>query len=193
LQSRARLSRSIEEAPKVKMTVVPRLVCVFAAIVATVALAACTQPRPTAYRAAEGGFGYSETRLENGNWQVEFTGNPMSPLATMENYALYRSAEITLREGFGEFAVMDRDVGRQETRTQDFAMRPPGIETMEQRHDATLQPADSFVGKGTVRTVTNSAILIIRPYKGVRPAGAQQVYSATEVLSRLGPEIRRMR
>ena len=165
----------------------------FAAVLAVAVLAACTLPRPTVYRAANGGFGYSETRMEDGNWQVAFTGNQMSRPEAMENYALYRSAEIALREGFGQFAVIESDVGRQVTRSPQFARRPPGVESPGQRHDATLQPADPFVGNRMVRTVTNSAILIIRPYSGAPPAGAERAYAARDVLTRLGPEIMRGR
>lgn len=163
---------------------------IFAAVLAVMALTACTPARPTVYQAANGGFGYSETRLESGDWQVAFTGNRMSPLATMENYALYRSAEIALREGFGQFAVIEQDSGRQVMRAPGLKKRPPpGFDSAERRRDATLQPTDPFVVGRTERTITNSAILIIRPYSGAAPAGAERSYSAKDVLMRLGPEI----
>lgn len=159
------------------------------AALAAAALFGCAVPRSTVYQARDGGFGYTETRMEDGAWRVAFTGNRATSLATAENYALYRAAEITLRGGFEGFAVIERDIGRQVERSR----RPPGFESRERRQDATLLPADSFVDNRMATTITTVARLIIRPYSGAVPAGAKRLYAAREVLDRLGPWIRRLR
>ncbi len=163
------------------------------AALAAAALFGCAVPRSTVYQARDGGFGYTETRMEDGAWRVAFTGNRATSLATAENYALYRAAEITRRGGFQRFAVIDRDVGKQVERSPAFHDRPPGFESRERRQDATLLPADSFVDNRMATTITTVARLIIRPYSGAAPAGAKRIYAAGEVRDRLGPWIRRLR
>ncbi|MHA1109104.1 MAG: CC0125/CC1285 family lipoprotein [Alphaproteobacteria bacterium] len=170
-----------------------RLIHKFTAILAVAALTACTAAGPTLYRAMSGGFGYSEAELDNGAWRVEFTGNQASGPADVENYALYRSAEIARQGGFERFAVMERDIGRQVRRSQGFEHRPPGFDSRERRHDATLQAADPFIDNRMVSTITNQATLIIRPYTGIAPRGRAHTYSVREVLVRFGPKIRRRR
>ncbi len=175
---------------------VDRIIRALAAVLAlatVAALAACTAAGPTLYKARSGGLGYSEAQLDNGAWRVAFTGNRASRLETVENYALYRSAEIARRGGFGRFAVIEHDIGRQMTHSQGFEHRPPGFDSRERRYDATLLPADPFIDNRMVSTVTNEATLIIRPYSGGAPMGRARTYSVREVLDRFGPEIRRRR
>ncbi len=161
------------------------------AAVIMLALAGCAQPRSTIYKARDGGFGYTEARIDDATWRVEFVGNRATRLETAENYALYRAAEIALRGGFQRFAVIERDIGRNITRDQAFHQRPPGFDSRERRHDATLLPADAFVDNRMVTTVTYVATLVVRPYSLATPKGARRTYGAREVIDRLGPGIRR--
>lgn len=163
------------------------------AALAAAALFGCAVPHSTVYKARNGGFGYAETRMEDGTWRVAFTGNRATRLQTAENYALYRAAQITLGAGFERFAVIDRDVGRQVERSQGFGDRPAGFDSRERRQDATLLPADPFVDNRMETTITYAARLIIRPYSGAAPARAGRTWAAREVIDRLGPGIRRLR
>ena len=72
------------------------------------ALAACTTP--TLYEAAGGpaAVGYSEQRIEPGRYRVTFQGGGGAPEAQVEDYALLRAAELTLRDGYDWFRVTDR-------------------------------------------------------------------------------------
>ena len=173
--------------------VAARPIRVLTAALAAAALFGCAAPRSTVYKARDGGFGSTETRMEDGAWRVAFTGNRATRLETAENYALYRAAEITLRGGFERFAVIDREIGQQVERSQAFHHRPPGFDSRERRNDATLLPADPFVDNRMEITITYVARLIIRPYSGAAPAGAERIYAAREVLDRLGPGIKRLR
>jgi hypothetical protein len=80
-----------------------------AAAVAALALAACATP--TVYgpiSPASHGVGYSEYRIENNRYRVTFQGGPGAPERQVADYALYRAAEITLRDGYDWFQVVDR-------------------------------------------------------------------------------------
>lgn len=78
----------------------PRLLML--AAVAT--LAACATATP--YQPAERGYGYSEQRIEQNRYRVTFTGNSDTPKQTVENYLLYRAAELTLQSGYDYFVLV---------------------------------------------------------------------------------------
>ena len=68
-------------------------------------LAGCT---PTAYLPAVGaGYGYSEIELSDGTYQVYFEGNQYTPESKAREFALLRSAELTLETGHRYFTVAE--------------------------------------------------------------------------------------
>ncbi|RYG31536.1 MAG: hypothetical protein EON93_12785 [Burkholderiales bacterium] len=83
-----------------------------AAITTIVGLAAC-QSGPTPYRPG-GGYdgGYAESRLENDRFRVSFKGNSLTNRETVENYLLFRSAELTLQNGYDTFTIVNRDTDK---------------------------------------------------------------------------------
>jgi hypothetical protein len=87
----------------------------FAAAVALAAgLAACATPTP--YQPNIGGQhasgGYSEVLVEPDRWRVTFAGNTLTSRETVESYLLYRSAELTLQQGYDWFSTVDRSTMR---------------------------------------------------------------------------------
>jgi hypothetical protein len=74
------------------------------------ALAACETPTP--YQAAAPGAqesgGYSDTQIEADRWRVTFRGNSLTSRNTVENYLLYRAAELTVAQGYDWFEAADR-------------------------------------------------------------------------------------
>jgi hypothetical protein len=85
-----------------------------AAACAVLALAACAtptvyapaNPNPNATGAARVGF--SEYKIENNRYRVTFQGGSGAPQQLVADYALFRAAEITLRDGYDWFQVIDR-------------------------------------------------------------------------------------
>jgi len=77
------------------------------------ALAACGSYGPTPYQPGGGGArGFSETRIENDRWRISFKGNSLTNKETVENYMLYRAAELTLQNGFDTFTIVNRDTDK---------------------------------------------------------------------------------
>ncbi len=68
-----------------------------------VALAGCA----TAYKPDGYGGGFSETRLDTSLFKVSFQGNGWTKPERAEDMALLRSAELTIRNGFNYFVVID--------------------------------------------------------------------------------------
>lgn len=53
-------------------------------------------------------YGYSERALPTGEYVVSFLGNGFTPTETIVDYALLRSAELTLAKSKKYFAVINR-------------------------------------------------------------------------------------
>lgn len=73
------------------------------------ALAACSVS-PTPYQVEGKNGGYSEQRIEANRYSVKFVGNRATPRDTVEEYALYRAAEVTLETGHDYFKVVSREI-----------------------------------------------------------------------------------
>ena len=75
-------------------------------------LAAC-QYGPTPYQAASRyERGYTEQKIEAERYRITFKGNSLTDKDTVENYMLYRAAELTLQQGFDHFTIVDRDTDK---------------------------------------------------------------------------------
>lgn len=53
--------------------------------------------------------GYSDIKLEENKFMVSFNGNGMTDAITVSNFALFRSAEVTLENGFNFFIIDKKD------------------------------------------------------------------------------------
>jgi len=85
---------------------------------ATVLLTACATSTPYQPASAPGGFdGFSQTMIENDRARITFGGNSLTNRDTVENYLLYRAAEMAVERGFDTFTLNERDV-EQKTRLQ---------------------------------------------------------------------------
>ncbi|MEM0984881.1 MAG: hypothetical protein AAGJ32_01420 [Pseudomonadota bacterium] len=72
-------------------------------------LAACATSTP--YQPANNaGLGYTDQQIENDRWQLTFSGNTSTERATVEQYLLFRAAEITDQNGYDVFRIVRRDV-----------------------------------------------------------------------------------
>src|ERR1700710_750600 len=74
-------------------------------------LAACTTATPYQPLDPRGGMsagGYSEQRLDENHYRVCFLGNEFTSRQRVENYLLYRAAEITVQAGYDSFTMVSR-------------------------------------------------------------------------------------
>lgn len=85
------------------------------AILVILALAACATAVGTAYApAGKNGYGYSDTRIEEGRYRITFAGDGATSPDTVEDFALLRAAELALAGGFDWFRVVGRSIDEQE-------------------------------------------------------------------------------
>lgn len=81
---------------------------ILAALSALTLLGACATATP--YQAASNSDrGYSEQKIEDNRFQVQFAGNSLTDRKTVETYLLYRAAELTKQYGYDHFKVVRRD------------------------------------------------------------------------------------
>lgn len=89
---------------------------------AVLGLSACAVT-PTPYQpinlpGANASGGFSELRLEQNRFRVNFSGNTYTERQTVENYLLLRAAELTVSQGYDWFTAVERDTERS-TRYRD--------------------------------------------------------------------------
>jgi hypothetical protein len=79
---------------------------------AALLLSACTTPTPyqPLARGSQVSGGYSEQRIEENRFRVAFAGNSLTSRQRVENYLLYRAAELTLQAGYDGFTMVNRAV-----------------------------------------------------------------------------------
>jgi hypothetical protein len=96
------------------MTATARLVRRLVVAAGAAALAAgCATPtpyQPIGTQGARGGF--SEVRVAPNRYRVTFTGNTLTSRQRVENYLLFRAAELTLEQGSDCFTIVDRATDR---------------------------------------------------------------------------------
>lgn len=81
-------------------------------------LVACATATPYQPASEPGGYdGFSQQMIENDRARITFGGNSLTNRDTVENYLLYRAAEVAVERGFETFTLQEREV-EQKTRTQ---------------------------------------------------------------------------
>ena len=190
-----------------------------AAATAALVLSACataTPYQPLAVGGASAG-GFSERALEQNRWSVSFQGNSLTDRRTVETYLLYRSAELSLAQGYDWFTIVDRATER-DTRvyadpfyndpfywsawagggywTPRWRLYNPG------RFGGGWSPWNRWGGWGLgfgpswgpssldYREVTRyEATAEVFMGRGAKPADDPRAFDAREVMTRLGPTI----
>ncbi len=75
------------------------------------ALVACATATPYQPASKAGGYdGFSQQMIENDRARITFGGNSLTKRDTVENYLLYRSAEMAVERGFETFTLQERDL-----------------------------------------------------------------------------------
>ncbi len=157
-----------------------------AGLLAGLLLSACAA-RPTPYMPRDGAFGYAQTQIDNQTWRVLFAGNADTPRETVENYLLYRSAEVMLFGAHEKFIVLEKEIER----IRDY--RPIGLTPYRYgRYRGRGSHAALHTGYGAPYTYaleSYRAFATIRSYAGGPAPAGLQVYAARDVIARLGRSV----
>lgn len=162
-----------------------RVVCTIATLFI---LAGCAAP--TAYAPVADRYGYAEQQLEDNRYRVTFSGNTLTERETVENYLLYRAAELTRGRGYDYFELTERDTDKS-TRYLSSYSTFGHFRGHHSRFGLGYGAGPGFV-TGTSRPITEyEATATILLFRGDKPENKAQAYDARDVLQRLGPTVRR--
>jgi hypothetical protein len=155
-----------------------------APVVALCLLLAACAASPTPYQAAQNGFGYSEQQIEENRYRVSFAGNSATSRQTVEDYLLYRAAELTVQNGHDWFEVVDRNT------VQDYASSSGspsfGVGVGGGSDFGVGLSMPMFGGGGSGRYTADMDIVL---RDGAKPQENPDAYDAFSVISRLQSKI----
>ena len=166
---------------------VRRVLCA-GALAGTLGLLGCAEPTP--YQPADGGYGYATQAIEDDRFRVSFSGNAITPRETVENYLLYRAAELTLEQGGDYFIVLYKEVQRDSERGYGGPAFSPSF-GLSQCLNCGYWDSSFFVFGGYTPGFTDTrylAFIEIVVRQG-RVPNDPHAYDARAVLRRLGPAI----
>jgi hypothetical protein len=137
-------------------------------------------------------FGYSDQKIEETRYQVSYNGSTSTPRATVENFLLYRMAEITLDTEHDYFRVLDSDT---ECHTK-YVGTNDGQPCTYHRNYGTRFPyygygyyCDPFTS--VYESKRYEAIAYMSVHKGDKPADDPYAFDARAVSSNLAAQINR--
>lgn len=151
---------------------------------ALVAVAAGCALKPTPYKPADpqSRYGYSEQRLEDDRYRVQFSGNEATPRATVQDYLLFRAAELTLADGKTHFRFLEQSV--EEHRREETVLVSAGNGLYHYPLIFGTSIIQGFVSKRF------DAVAQFRTLRGDPLDGDPNVFNAAEVKRNLGPSLR---
>jgi hypothetical protein len=149
----------------------------------TLTLAACSTT-PTPYQVVGEDGGYSDQQIESDRYRVKFAGNTATPRETVEDYALYRAAELTLETGKDYFKVVSKEV---EPIIGSVRGVSPGIGIGVGGGNVGFGVSTGFGGGRPDYSYV--AYLDIVMYEGEKPEEDREAYSAWDVVERLRSEV----
>ncbi|WP_240433581.1 CC0125/CC1285 family lipoprotein [Solimonas sp. K1W22B-7] len=152
-----------------------------AALAVPLLLAGCATTTP--YQPMKNGQGYGDQRIESNRYRVSFSGNSSTPRETVENYLLFRAAELTLQNGYDYFVMSGTDTEAQ-TRYQQNVSAFGG-------YGWYSRYAFDSVAVGSSYPITEyQAQAYVTLYKGKRPAEVTDAFDARQVRDNLGPLVK---
>lgn len=159
-----------------------------ASLALVLGVAACGTPTP--YQPAVDGKGYAEQPLETNRYRVTFSGNSLTSRETVENYLLYRAAEVTLASGNDYFLVVERDTERSTTYHTTFTGfgGHPGFHSFRNFNSHSFGGFSTATARPRDRYQSFANIVV---GQGEKPADEPDAYDARDVLKRLAQTIER--
>jgi hypothetical protein len=157
-----------------------------AAVLGTLLLLAACASAPTPYQAANGDFGYREQQIEANRYRVSFAGNTATSRQTVEDYLLYRAAELTVQTRHDYFEVVDRST------EQSFGggVSAPQVGVgYGSGSGFGVGMSVPILGGGGGSSGRYTAQMDVLLRDGEKPQGDPNAYDAWEVISRLQPKV----
>ena len=162
------------------------------AIPVLILLAACGTSTPYSSAQDGSGYGFSEQRIEKNRYRMTFRGNSLTPRETVENYLLYRAAELTLQKGYDYFVIVSDDTEKTTTyrTTPSTGYMYYGYGRPFPYYGYGWRWARGMDGPDIRSSTRYSAIAYVVMYDGEKP-GEAAAYDAADVVDSLRGSIQR--
>jgi hypothetical protein len=147
-------------------------------------VAACATPTP--YQPVTDGFGYFDQKLEEDRYRVTFQGNSKTERQAVEDYVLYRAAEVTLAHDFDYFVLVDHATNKERRESGGVSVGIGGFSFGS--HSGMSLGLGTFTGSDKSEYLGVAEIVM---KKGKKPKNDVDAFDAHEVLANLGPQIKR--
>ena len=157
----------------------------FAAVCIALILSACATP----YGKYGLLGGFTDAQIDENTFSISVDTNGFTSQQTTSMQALYRAAELTAKNGFDYFFIVNGA-----NNSTSMAMAMPG----SSMSNTTINAYGSTAYARTTTTSTPTTVmplvfpnstLIIKSFKGTKPEGATNAYDARTVMKYLGPQI----
>lgn len=160
----------------------------YAALLAPLLLAACATATP--YQPTKDGLGYSEQRLETNRYRIHYVGNSATPRDVVDNYVMYRAAEVTINNGYDWFVIADRQTRADAAKSGSSGGVGLGIGGSSGNFGSGLSIGlGTILGGGKGEAYDAQADILV--FKGAKPADNLKAFDAQEVRANLQSSIQR--
>ena len=169
------------------------------ALILPCVLAACATTPPYHPASGSGGYGFAEQKIEADRFRVTFKGNSSTSRQAVENFLLYRAAEITVANGFDYFVITENDTETHKSysvtsRFPRYGRRAYFIGPREYYYSYPYYSYGFDWGdpyRSEVQSVHEftryTAEAYITAHRGAKPGNNANAFDAREVLDNLGP------
>jgi hypothetical protein len=147
-------------------------------------LAGCATATP--YQPLTKGYGYAEQKLETDRYRITFSGNSSTDHQTVQNYLLYRAAELTLERGRDYFVVVGSSTHGQAGRSPTVGV---GLGGFRIGGSGGVGIGIGTRTGGDKTAYRAQAEILLR--SGAKPPDDAQAFDAREIKANLEDEIRR--
>jgi hypothetical protein len=147
-------------------------------IISIIAFYSCSTP----YQPKGSLGGYSEEKITSNMYKVKFRGNQHTKIETVQNYLLYRCAELTKEKGFNYFTVIT-----EEHHFDEHSMRPErgaSFETRTSESGGTITSVKPDLQNPTSST-NYTAVFFIRLLSEIDEKYKNAVFNVDEVFEEL--------
>lgn len=168
-------------------------------LIFTCFLAACATVPPYHPASGSGDYGFSEQKVESNRYRVTFNGNSSTSRQAVENFLLYRAAELTIENGSDYFVMNENDTETHKSysvtsRFPRYGRRAYFVGPREYYYSYPYYSYGFDWGYPYDRAVENvheytryTAEAYISMHRGSKPSNDVNAFDAREVLTNLGP------
>lgn len=139
-----------------------------------------------------GGSGFSDEKVDATHYIVNFQGDTSTSREMVEDYLLFRAAELTLDNNYDYFTVLEQS---EDHETKVIPTKPiSGVRHREHEHSSYSYPYyldgydwDKTGRMNNIELTRHAASTYIEMFEGKAPSGNPFAFNAEDIISELDP------